>query len=153
MHLRNIPIQRNSPFFLTLLILDTFPVDEQLIWPFNIIFQYERTYETMGGCDNYQTLNDPKRKVSFISSDSQNKQKTYTCDSSGHPEASPDWKGTNWYRFVSPAGIKVVDRPPKSAYGTCNTSVPGWIQGSDVLTIQKVNSLDFIHSQFITYPS
>ena len=105
-----------------------FILDDHLIWPFNLIFQFERTYMTMGGCDNYQTLNDPKRKVSFISSDRQNKQRTWTCDSSGHPEASPDWKGTNWYRFVSPAGTKVAERPPKS-YGACNTGAPGWITG------------------------
>ena len=85
----------------------------------------------MGGCDNYQTLNDPKRKISFRNPD--RTSKTFICDSSGHPNVSPDWKGSNWYRFVSPAGTKAPDKPPKTSSGTCNTGTQGWIQGSDEL--------------------
>ena len=49
----------------------------------------------------------------------------------GHPDVSPDWKGTNWYRFVPPAGTKAPDRSPTTSYGGCDTALQGWIQGID----------------------
>ena len=70
----------------------------------------------------------------------------------GHPDVSPDWKGTNWYRFVPPAGTKAPDRPPTTSWGGCDTSLQGWIQGIDLLLINFVlpkicNSVSF-SSQF-----
>ena len=56
----------------------------------------------------------------------------------GHPNVSPDWKGTNWYRFGPPAGTKAPDRPPTTSYGGCNTSLQGWIQGIDSLSMNFV---------------
>ena len=56
----------------------------------------------------------------------------------GHPNVSLDWKGSNWYRFGPPAGTKAPDRPPATSYGGCNTSLQGWIQGIDLLSMNFV---------------
>ena len=58
----------------------------------------------------------------------------------GHPDASPDWKGTNWYRFVPPAGTKLPDRPPATSMGGCDTTYQGWIQGINAIH----NSSNFV---------
>ena len=61
----------------------------------------------------------------------------------GNPDASPDWKGTNWYRFVPPAGTKLPDRPPATSMGGCDTTYQGWIQGINPQFIKFCSSKEF----------
>ena len=88
-------------------------------------FQFERTYMTNGGCNDYQVLNDATRKVSYRNTRSYSK-----CDQLGYSKStSKDWKGSNWYRFASPAGTRMPDKAPTRGYGTCGTYYAGWVQG------------------------
>ena len=77
-----------------------------------------------GGCEDYQILNDSSRK-----SDNENSIllrlpfPDFQCDALNsedidlgeiHPilqylKTSSDWKGSNWYRFMGPAGIKMPE--------------------------------------------
>ena len=94
-------------------------------WLIIFSFQFERTYVTNGGCHDYKILNDATRKVAH--KDTRNYRK---CDQMGYNTyTSKDWKGSNWYRFASPAGTRILDRAPTTGYGTCGTYYGGWIEG------------------------
>merc|ERR1711970_235923 len=43
-------------------------------------------------------------------------------------ETSPGWKGSNWYRFTSDAGVMMPESSP--GHDHCGTSLSGWLQGT-----------------------
>ena len=42
-----------------------------------------------------------------------------------------DWSGDSWYRFISPAGVKMSDTPPpKGTINPCGGDKGGWVKGT-----------------------
>jgi len=77
------------------------------------------TSYTTSGCDNYITLTDATRNV-------RHRGPPFYCDRI-NDNPSPDWKGSNWYRFTSDAGVMMPELPPGRR--RCGTGLPGWLQG------------------------
>ena len=75
------------------------------------------------GCDQYQVLDSPTRKISFKTPSGQ-----WKCDKVGFSNINQDWKGQHWYRFMEPAGTQMPESPPR--YGHCGTAANGWIEGT-----------------------
>ena len=50
----------------------------------------------------------------------------YYCDKSGDSDQSPGWKGSNWYRFTSGAGVMMPESSPGEFH--CGTKGSGWLQ-------------------------
>ena len=77
------------------------------------------------GCNDYKILNEAERNHQFKTPSG-----TYRCDNTGNSwwKKSPQWHGTDWYRFVSPAGTRIAEEAPGIQY--CGTYHSGWMQGS-----------------------
>merc|ERR1711970_1115796 len=82
---------------------------------------YKDYTNTTSGCDDYITLTDATRNVNQGAS-------PWYCDQSGRDVTSPGWKGDNWYRFTSGAGVMMPESSP--GYRHCGTGLPGWLQGT-----------------------
>jgi len=76
------------------------------------------------GCDDYFNLTDSSRNVDHGTGD--------YCDKSSNlpswADTSPGWKGSNWYRFTSGAGVMMPESSP--GHDHCGTSLSGWLQGT-----------------------
>ena len=70
----------------------------------------------------YLVLDDPKRNMNFAYDDA------LCCDNSDSSFKSPDWRGPNWYRVVSPAGSKIPETDVEPRH--CNTFATGWLNGT-----------------------
>lgn len=84
------------------------------------------------GCENYFVLNEAHRSqkpyYGYYLSD-------HSVGENVPPlRKSPDWKGHAWYRFLRPAGTKMLQRPPCEAgrcnRGHCGTQTQGWMNGT-----------------------
>merc|ERR1711971_446026 len=83
-----------------------------------------RTTTTTGlpvGCNDYKILNEAKRNHQF-------KSGGWWSDRTTCSDRNPQWHGTNWYRFLSPAGTRIAEEAP--GYKYCGTATTGWMQGS-----------------------
>ena len=73
---------------------------------------------TTSGCEDYFFLADDNRNVDHEGS-------PYYCDNIGNSYTSPGWKGVNWYRFTSGAGVMMPESSPGRYH--CGTTIPGWM--------------------------
>ena len=48
-----------------------------------------------------------------------------SCDNSNQNSHKQDWKGTNWYKMIDPAGSKIPEHPVDSF--RCGTNYPGTV--------------------------
>ena len=71
--------------------------------------------------NTYLVLDDPKRNMNFAYDEQ-------FCDNSDSNHESPDWRGPNWYRVVSPAGSKIPETDVEPRH--CNTFATGWLNGT-----------------------
>merc|ERR1719285_1522484 len=80
------------------------------------------------GCVGYITLTDDTRNVDHYGS-------PFYCDNLGSSHTSPGWKGDNWYRFTSGAGVVM----PESFPGThhCGTYASGWLNTTHPTNINQ----------------
>ena len=85
------------------------------------------------GCQDYNFLDNPKRKANYSTP---NKQ--WKCDQTGYSNISPDWKGPGWYRFAINVGSKI----PEHTVGgeRCNTGGSGWLQGNHPITVGETKT-------------
>ena len=48
-----------------------------------------------------------------------------SCDNSNQNSHKEEWKGTNWYKMIDPAGSKIPEHPVDSF--RCGTTYPGTV--------------------------
>ena len=83
------------------------------------------------GCNDYNVLNDSRRKTTFFS------KSDWSCDNANKGyRLSPDWKGEGWYRVVGPAGTKLADSPIDLNH--CGSAGPRYVQGSHPILIGEI---------------
>ena len=90
-------------------------------------------------CTQYLILDDSTRNIN-------NQERGFYCDRLD-ANTSPDWRGENWYRFQSGAGVLM----PESTPGTqqiCGTKHPGWLNGAHPTEINQLKQVQvcFHHS-------
>jgi hypothetical protein len=79
------------------------------------------------------TLSDPCQDIEYfiLNDDTRNVNYGHVSygffDNSGYGNTSPDWRGSNWYRMVSPAGTMIPESVIESYH--CNTYRTGWLNG------------------------
>ena len=73
---------------------------------------------TTGHCYGYRTLNDSWRKKGARGS--------LYCDNNKN-----EMDGTNWFRFLEPAGTKLISNDLGSGGYYCDTHISAWLDGAD----------------------
>ena len=84
--------------------------------------QYYLNLELVG-CTDYKILNETERNYKF-----KTPSRSWWCDTTGDRKKSAQWHGDAWYRFLPPAGTRILEEAP--GYQYCGTYGSGWMQGS-----------------------
>ena len=92
------------------------------------------------GCENYFILDDITRNVNHEGAhyyeDYNDYHDIYYWTSKN---TSVDWKGSNWYRFQSEAGVVMPEYPIDSFH--CGTKSTGWLNGTHPQEINHTKNI------------
>ena len=94
-------------------------------------------------CTGYNVLDESSRSTNYVDNN-------YFCDQdydlttgaiNPHLDQT-NWKGAGWYRFMEPAGTRMIEYPEVKGMGDCSTQDPTYIVSSDYDSIQMGEVVD-----------